>query len=84
MSSDDFSFTIEDAIAQAFIFWVGAFEFTSLTIQFALYELSINTQIQDKARKEINEICEKFDGILTYEALSHLEYLTRVVNGVYN
>ncbi|KAK6635099.1 hypothetical protein RUM44_000348 [Polyplax serrata] len=74
------TFTSENAVAQAFIFWMGAFESSATTMQFALYEMSRNQTIQDKAREEVKRVFAKFNGKLTYESLSELEYLGRLVD----
>ena len=76
-------FSTEDALAQAFIFWMGAFESSASTMQFALYEMSLNNLIQEKARQEVKSVLKKFNGQLTYESLPYMEYLGRVVDGVY-
>ncbi|EEB11225.1 cytochrome P-450, putative [Pediculus humanus corporis] len=68
------------ALAQAFIFWMGAFESSASTMQFALYEMSLNNLIQEKARQEVKSVLKKFNGQLTYESLPYMEYLGRVVD----
>lgn len=78
------SLSCENTIAQAFIFWVGAFETSAVTMQFALYEMSLNYEIQEKAREEVRRVLAKFNGKLTYESLSELEYLGRIIDGEYS
>lgn len=75
-------FTFENAVAQAFVVWMGGFETSAITMQFALYEMSLNQEIQEKAREEILKIAKKFDGKITYEGLSKMEYLGKVVDGI--
>lgn len=50
-------------------------------MHFALYELSVNQDIQEKVRQEINTVLEKHKGDLTYEALMDMTYLRQVVDG---
>lgn len=50
-------------------------------MHFALYELSVNPDIQDKVRQEINTVLEKHHGDLTYEALMDMTYLRQVLDG---
>lgn len=50
-------------------------------MNFSLYLLATHQDIQDKARKEINEKIAKHDGKLSYEALMEMEYLNQVFNG---
>lgn len=78
----DERFSFEQAAAQAFAFYIGGFETTSSTLQFALYELAINPDIQTKVRKEIKHVLAKNKGELTYEAvMTEMEYLGRVFDG---
>lgn len=51
-------------------------------MQFALYELARNQEVQNKLREEIKRVSAKHKGELTYEAvMSEMEYLGRVVDG---
>lgn len=51
---------------------------------FALHELSLNQDIQEKCRANILEVLEKHEGKITYEALSEMTYLERCINGLLN
>ena len=66
--------------AQAYVFILAGFDTSSTTMSFALLELAINPQIQDRLYQEIRKILDKF-GSLTYDAVSEMEYLDRVVHG---
>ncbi|KAI7815580.1 cytochrome p450 [Rhyzopertha dominica] len=70
---------LEDVVAQAFIFFIAAFDTTSNTLTFAMVEISRNLDIQDKLRKEILSVLEKYDGKITYDAINEMEYLDCVV-----
>lgn len=70
-------------MAQAFIFWIGGFESSATTIQFALYEMTLNQEIQDRAREEVERILAKYDGKITYEGVHEMEYLQMVIDGWY-
>lgn len=74
-------FTFLQLAAQAFIFFVGGFETTATTIQFTLYELSKNQEIQKKLRNEIKRVLAKHNGQVTYEAVYEMEYMGRVMDG---
>lgn len=65
--------------AQAFVFFIAGFETSSTAISFAMYELAANPDIQDKLYNEIRDVLEKF-GCASYEAISEMDYLDRVVN----
>lgn len=48
---------------------------------FAMFEMSINREVQEKARKEIVDVLNKYEGQITYEAINELHYLDMVVLG---
>lgn len=76
-------FSLLEAAAQAFVFFVGGFETSSTTMQFALYELAKNKDIQDRLREEIRSVMDKHNGEITYDGINEMEYLDRVVAGLY-
>ncbi|KAG5669752.1 hypothetical protein PVAND_000046 [Polypedilum vanderplanki] len=47
---------------------------------FTIYELALNSDIQDRLREEIITGIEENDGQLTYELLSEFKYLDMVIN----
>lgn len=63
------------------MFFVAGFETSSTTIQFALYELSRNPEIQETAREEILRILKKYQGKITYDGVHEMEYLGRIIDG---
>ncbi|XP_011875039.1 PREDICTED: probable cytochrome P450 6a14 isoform X2 [Vollenhovia emeryi] len=71
--------TIAEATAQSFVFFAAGYETSSTTATFALYELAQYHDIQDKVRKEIDEILAKHGG-LTYDSVNDMTYLHKVVN----
>lgn len=77
----NWDFTSNEAAAQAYIFFIAGFETSSLIIQYALYEMSINPIIQDKARIEIMSVLKEHNGKITYDALNEMKYLDKVVQG---
>jgi cytochrome P450 family 6 len=48
---------------------------------YVLFELSQNTKIQDKARKNVKETMKKHNGLLTYEAMMEMTYIENCVLG---
>nr|CAD7262317.1 unnamed protein product [Timema shepardi] len=70
----------DDFVAQAFVFLAAGFETSSTTTTFALYELSLNLDIQNKLRHEIITVLEKHDRKITYDAMMEMNYLDMVVS----
>lgn len=76
--------TLEEVAAQAFIFFLAGFETSSATISFCLHELSINTEIQTRLQKEVDEVVSRTGGNLTYEDIVRMPYLDMVIAGTYS
>ncbi|XP_023709398.1 probable cytochrome P450 6a14 isoform X4 [Cryptotermes secundus] len=66
--------------AQAFAFFLAGFETSSTTMTFCLYELSVNPDIQERLRTEIDTVLEKHDGKISYEAVQEMSFLDKVVS----
>ncbi|XP_071643649.1 probable cytochrome P450 6a14 isoform X1 [Temnothorax longispinosus] len=71
--------TMEEAVAQSYIFFIAGFETSSTTATFALYELAQHHDVQDKVRQDIDEMLTKHGGV-TYDAVNEMTYLHKVVN----
>lgn len=80
-SISDMALTMDEAAAQAFIFFLAGFETTSTTISFALFEMTLNGDIQDKARREVMDVLRRYDGNLSYEAVMELHYVETIILG---
>lgn len=50
-------------------------------MQFALYELARNPDVQKKLQEEIDTVLAKHENKITYEAVQEMEYLDGVING---
>jgi cytochrome P450 family 6 len=74
--------TFDEIAAQAFIFFLGGFETTSTTLTYALHLLALNQEIQETARRSIQEILERYDGQWCYEAVMKMEYVGQVIEGI--
>lgn len=81
-SNNETGITMDEAAAQAFIFFLAGFETTSTTISFALFEITANPEIQERARAEVERVMKKHGGQLTYEATMELHYLETVILGM--
>jgi cytochrome P450 family 6 len=56
------------------------FETSSTALSYALYELSINQELQDKTRNEIEKVLKLYDGKVSYEAIMNMDYCGQVIN----
>ncbi|XP_078589167.1 cytochrome P450 3A12-like isoform X1 [Branchiostoma floridae x Branchiostoma japonicum] len=70
--------TRDDVVGNGIGFFSGAFETLSITMSFALYQLALDQEIQDKARQEIKEAVGSKEEV-DYEAVQNLSYLEMCV-----
>ncbi|CAH0722996.1 unnamed protein product, partial [Brenthis ino] len=71
--------TDELLAAQAFFFFIAGVEPTAAAMFATLVELGRHPEHLQRLQEEINETFEKYDGKLTYEAVTSMEYLDRVI-----
>lgn len=69
-----------DLTAACFVFFVAGFETSSTALSYALYELAINQELQDRTRDEIEKVIQEYDGELSYEAIMNMDFADRVIN----
>ncbi|XP_018569950.1 probable cytochrome P450 6a13 isoform X2 [Anoplophora glabripennis] len=62
------------------LFFYYSFDTSSTTLNFAIYELCRNPDIQEKARDEINDTLERHDHVITWKSLRDMKYLDRVID----
>ncbi|XP_066146277.1 cytochrome P450 6a2-like [Euwallacea fornicatus] len=72
--------TVDEAAAQAFIFFLAGFETTSTTTSLALFEIASNPLIQQNVRNEVLHTVAKYDNQITYDGLMEMKYLDTVIN----
>ncbi|KAF5287526.1 hypothetical protein FQA39_LY04154 [Lamprigera yunnana] len=78
-SSENDGLTIEEMAAEAFVFFLAGFETSSTTVSFCMFELSINQDIQQKLRDEVDEILKRHNGEMSYDTLKELVYMDQVI-----
>lgn len=77
------NWTDDEVVAQCFLFFFAGFDTSSTVMSFAAYELTVNTDIQDKLYHEIREVNSELAGRkLTYEILQKMKYLDMVTSEV--
>lgn len=74
------SFTPHELAAESFLVYGGGFETSSTLMTFALYELALNPDIQERLRDAIKEMMSESEGKLTYESIFSAKYLDQVIN----
>lgn len=74
--------TLNEIAAQCLVFYVAGFESSSTTMNYALFELAQNQNIQNKVREEIHRVLKRHGGKVTYDAIMEMEYLANVVDGM--
>jgi cytochrome P450 family 6 len=56
------------------------FETSSTALSYALYELAINQELQDRTRDEIEKVLANYDGEITYDAILNMDYVGQVIS----
>lgn len=75
--------TLNEIAGHAYIFFLGGFESSSVAITNCLYELAMNSDIQTKARKVIQQTFKKHNEKFHYDMLSDLTFIERLIKGVF-
>jgi hypothetical protein len=68
-------------LGQAFFFLAAGFETSGSAMSYALYELALHPEIQNRLRAEIIRVLNKHNGQLTYDGIQEMAYLDMVVSG---
>jgi hypothetical protein len=71
----------DDFVGQAVQFLGAGFETSGSTMSFALYELALHPEIQNRLRANIMEVLNKYNGQVTYDGMQEMAYLDMVVSG---
>nr|AEL88547.1 cytochrome P450 CYP6DJ2v1 [Dendroctonus rhizophagus]UUB32644.1 cytochrome P450 CYP6DJ2 [Dendroctonus rhizophagus] len=76
----DDPFTFDNFVGNVIVFFLAGFDTSSTTMQYALYELARNPDLQEKTRVEIETVLKKHGGHLTYESFQDMTYLRQVID----
>ncbi|GAV06340.1 hypothetical protein RvY_16350 [Ramazzottius varieornatus] len=71
--------TADEVMAQSMIFLLAGFETTASTLTFMTYLLSIHPEIQERLRKEIQQVIGR-DVQPTYDLIAQIPYLDQCIN----
>ena len=74
------SFSDADVMAHCLSFYVAGHDTTANLLIFAACSLATEPACQDQVHRELDAVLECHDGQLTYEAISELHYLDRVLS----
>ncbi|XP_043190447.1 cytochrome P450 9e2-like [Amphibalanus amphitrite] len=70
----------DSIVANCVLFYVAGYDTTATVITFACYALATEPAVQAAARDELDQVLARHGGRLTYEAVSELRYLDRVIS----
>lgn len=77
----DCNLTTNEAAALTYDFLSAGYSDVTSTISYCLYELSLNQDIQQTARNEIQDVLEQHDGELTYDVYNEMAYCKKIIKG---
>ena len=72
--------TSSSIVTQSVLFFVVGYDTTATLLIFAAYCLATDANVQEALHAEIDEVLERHDGQLTYDAISEMTYLDRVIS----
>ena len=75
--SDGLSFL--EIATQMFVLFFAGFETAATTLTFALHSLANDKDIQDKARRSISEVLEKYNGEWCYDSVMEMTFIDQVI-----
>lgn len=62
--------------AQAAVFYAAGYETSAGAMSFLLYELALHPEYQELAAQEVREVIKKHNGVLNYDTITDMTYLT--------
>lgn len=74
--------TVDEAIAQAYYFYVAGFETMSTTLSLCLYEMSKGRDVQESLRRQIFQVFNHSSEKPTSDTIHEIPLLDQVINGM--
>nr|AFI45036.1 cytochrome P450 CYP6DG1 [Dendroctonus ponderosae] len=72
--------SFDQIVANTILFFVAGFDTSSTAMNFALFELARNPDLQEKARQEVLQVMARNDGKITYQGLQEMTYVKQVLD----
>ncbi|XP_037073341.1 probable cytochrome P450 6a13 [Pollicipes pollicipes] len=67
-------------VSQSVLFFIVGYDTTASLLAFAAYCLATSPDVQDAAHREIDDVLQRHDDQLTYDAVAEMTYLDRVLS----
>ncbi|XP_029178684.1 cytochrome P450 9e2-like [Nylanderia fulva] len=71
---------LEILTSHAVSFFLDGYETSSITLSFVGFQLASHPDVQEKLRNEVISVLDKYDGVITYEALKEMTYMDQVMS----
>ncbi|KAL6430827.1 hypothetical protein ACFW04_006977 [Cataglyphis niger] len=71
---------LEMLTSHALSFFLDGYETSSSAMSFVGFQLASHPKVQEKLRKEVMTVLDKYDGVITYEGLKEMTYMDQVLN----
>ncbi|CAH0555972.1 unnamed protein product [Brassicogethes aeneus] len=78
-AGDGNSLTFMEIAAQAFVFFIAGYETSATTMTFALFEMSLNQDVQERVRQEVKEVLDRHNGEINYDSIMEMKYMEQVM-----
>lgn len=75
-----YEMTLDDIVAQAFIFFLAGFDTSATLMCFLAHELAVNRDVQDRLFEEVEQYFAEGNGEISYESVSKMVYMDMVVS----
>ncbi|XP_018404021.1 PREDICTED: cytochrome P450 6a2-like [Cyphomyrmex costatus] len=78
--AEDDKFDLAMVTGHAMSFIIDGYETSSTVMSFIGFDLACHPEIQEKLRKEVLSVLNKYNGEITYEGLKEMTYMDQVFN----